>query len=279
MYKKTIIILLLSILGTIANAQKSIKGTVYEITENKTKAAIPLASVYWQGTTIGVAADIDGNFELIEPEQYPANLIVSFIGYQSDTITLKSYKKNISIKLSSAVGLEEFQVTERRSGTTINTIDPIKVETLGTKELAKAACCNISESFETNASVDVNFTDAASGTKKIQMLGLDGVYTQIQYENLPLIRGLSAAYGLTFVPGTQAESIQIKKGAGSVVNGYESITGQINLELQKPDKAEKLYLNVYGNAMARAEINLQAAQKLSGKMEYNDYVSCKQSNH
>jgi len=265
MYKKTIIILLFSFLGTIANAQKSIKGTVYEITENKTKQKIPLASVYWQGTTIGVAADVDGNFEIIEPTSYPSNLIVSFIGYQADTITLKSYKKTINARLNSAVGLEEFQITERRSGTTINTIDPIKVETLGTKELAKAACCNISESFETNASVDVNFTDAASGTKKIQMLGLDGIYTQIQYENLPLIRGLSAAYGLTFIPGTQAESIQIKKGAGSVVNGFESITGQINLELQKPDEAEKLYLNMYGNAMARGEVNIQAAQKLNPK--------------
>ncbi|MDG1475677.1 MAG: TonB-dependent receptor [Vicingaceae bacterium] len=265
MYKKTIIILLFSFLGTIVNAQKSIKGTVYEITENKTKEIIPLASVYWQGTTTGVAADIDGNFEIVEPSTYPANLVVSFIGYQSDTIRLNSYKKTINIKLKNAVGLEEFQITERRSGTTINTIDPLRIETLGTKELAKAACCNISESFETNASVDVNFTDAASGTKKIQMLGLDGIYTQIQYENLPLIRGLSAAYGLTFIPGTQAESIQIKKGAGSVVNGFESITGQINLELQKPDEAEKLYLNIYGNAMARGEVNLQAAQKLNPK--------------
>tara|TARA_B100000809_G_scaffold266844_1_gene332131 strand:- start:1288 stop:3495 length:2208 start_codon:yes stop_codon:yes gene_type:complete len=265
MYNKTIILLVFSFLVTVANAQKSIKGHVYEITENKTKEVIPLASIYWEGTTIGVAADLNGDFEIIEPAQYPSNLIVSFIGYQSDTITLNSYKKTINIKLKSAVGLEEFQITERQSGTFINLTDPLRIETLTTKELAKAACCNISESFETNASVDVNFTDAVSGTKKIQMLGLDGIYTQIQYENFPLIRGLSAAYGLTFIPGTQAESIQIKKGAGSVINGYESITGQINLELQKPDKAEKLYLNIYGNTRARAEINMQAAQKLNKK--------------
>ena len=265
MYNKTIIILVFSFFATLANAQKSIKGYVYEITENKKKTSVPLANVYWLGTTTGVVADINGNFEIIEPLKYPSNLVVSFIGYQSDTITLSAYKKSINIKLKSALGLAEFQITERQSGTFINTIDPLHIETLNTKELAKAACCNISESFETNASVDVNFTDAASGTKKIQMLGLDGIYTQIQYENLPLIRGLSSAYGLTFIPGTQAESIQIKKGAGSVINGYESITGQINIELQKPDKAEKLYLNIYGNTMARAEINLQAAQKINNK--------------
>lgn len=265
MYNKTIIILIFSLFISSVNAQKSIKGTVFEITEGKAKKGVPLASVYWQGTTIGVAADVNGNFEIIEPIKYPAQLIISFIGYQADTIMLNAYKKNINVKLKSAVGLDEFEITERQSGTTINTIDPLRVETLGTKELAKAACCNISESFETNASVDVNFTDAASGTKKIQMLGLDGIYTQIQYENLPLIRGLSSAYGLTFIPGTQAESIQIKKGAGSVVNGFESITGQINLELQKPDEAEKLYINIYGSTMARAEINLQAAQILNNK--------------
>jgi len=265
MQNKTIILLVFSILSIAVNAQKSIKGHIYEITENKNKESIPLASVYWEGTTIGVAADIDGNFEIIEPVQYPSNLVVSFIGYQSDTIIFNSYKKTINIRLKSAVGLKEFQISERQSGTFINTIDPLRIETLTTKELAKAACCNISESFETNASVDVNFTDAASGTKKIQMLGLDGIYTQIQYENFPLIRGLSSAYGLTFIPGTQAESIQIKKGAGSVINGYESITGQINLELQKPDKAERLTLNIYGNTMARAEINVQAAQKINTK--------------
>jgi len=264
--KNKIILLVVSfILVITANAQKSIKGYVYETHENNHKEEIPLASIYWQGTTTGTAADVNGNFEIIEPTAYPANLIVSFIGYQSDTITINSYRKSIKIELKSQVGLEEFQITEKQSSTFINTVDPLRIETLTTKELAKAACCNISESFETNASVDVNFTDAASGTKKIQMLGLDGIYTQIQYENLPLIRGLSSAYGLTFIPGTQAESIQIKKGAGSVINGYESITGQINIELQKPDKAEKLSLNLYGNIMSRAEINIQAAQKLNEK--------------
>jgi len=243
-------------------AQKTIKGIVYE---NEQKQRIPLANIYWINTTIGVVANHNGEFTIAEPKSYPSQLIVSFVGYQSDTIRISSYQKNINIKLKSMVGLDEFQVTERQSGTFINTIDPHFTETLSSKELVKAACCNISESFETNASVDVNFTDAVSGTKKIQMLGLDGIYTQIQYENLPLIRGLSTAYGLTFIPGTQVESIQIKKGAGSVVNGYESITGQINLELQKPDKANHLYLNMYANIMSRAEINVQAAQKLNEK--------------
>jgi outer membrane receptor for ferrienterochelin and colicin len=260
--KKILLTHLFFLLIISVNAQKSIKGIITD----SNKDAIPFATAAWEGTTIGTVADENGAFEITEPTSYPKKLIFQFIGYTPTTIKLSAYETKIKVVLKSQTShLNEFQVTEKQASTFINTIDPMSIETLTSKELVKAACCNISESFETNASVDVNFTDAVSGTKKIQMLGLDGIYTQIQYENIPLIRGLSSAYGLTFIPGTQASSIQIKKGAGSVINGYESITGQINIELQKPDKADQLYLNVYGNEMSRGEINLQAAQKINDK--------------
>ena len=108
-----------------------------------------------------------------------------------------------------------------------------------------------------------------SGAKKIQMLGLDGVYTQIQAENVPLIRGLSSNYGMGFVPGTWIESIQIIKGPGSVSNGYESMVGQINLEYFKPDQAEKLFVNVYGNVGGRAELNIQSGHVFNEKVGMN----------
>lgn len=256
---------------SLSNAQNIIKGFVYEKNETK-KQAIPSANVYWKKTTTGVTTNKDGEFEIVAPDSYPSYLIVSFIGYQSDTILLNSYQKKVTIELKNTVKLSEFKVQGKKASTFISTVDPLLVETISAKELTKAACCNISESFETNASVDVNFTDAATGSKKIQMLGLDGIYTQIQFENIPLIRGLSSAYGLTFIPGTWAQSIQVKKGAGSVLNGYESITGQINIEFLKPDEAEQLYLNVYGNAMGRAELNVHAAQQLNKKWSTMTFV-------
>lgn len=274
MKSKIIYFIILLCFPSLFYGQKTIKGFVYEINnENKKlKDAVPLANIYWQGTTNGVVADDKGNFEIQEPDSYPANIVISFVGYKTDSIEFTSYKKKIEVELKPNVELKEFEVAEKQSSTFINTIDPLHVETLTSKELTKAACCNISESFETNASVDVNFSDAVSGRKQIQMLGLDGIYTQIQFENLPLIRGLSSAYGLHYIPGTWAESIQIKKGAGSVVNGYESITGQINLELQKPDKAEKLFINGFGNMMGRTELNLHAAQKLNDKWSNMSFV-------
>ena len=142
------------------------------------------------------------------------------------------------------------------------------MQTLSTGELEKAACCNLSESFSTNATVDVNFTDAVSGAKKIKMLGLDGVYTQITQENMPLIRGISSAYGLSYVPGNWIESIQIIKGSGSVVNGFESFAGQINLEYYKPESAPKLFWNMYTNQDGKIENNLLLAKKY-GKWKSN----------
>ena len=164
------------------------------------------------------------------------------------------------------------QTLEKKIKKTIDLINPRHVETIGTDELRKAACCNLSESFETNASVDVNITDAVSGAKKIHMLGLDGVYTQMQWENIPLVRGLSTSYGLTFTPGTWIESIQITKGTGSVLNGYESMAGMINLELKKPHESERLYVNLYGNKFSRGEINVHGAQVINDKWSTMSFI-------
>ena len=114
--------------------------------------------------------------------------------------------------------------------------------------------------------MDVTITDAVSGAKKIQMMGLDGVYTQIQFENTPYLRGLESSFGLSSIPGTWIESIQITKGTGSVVNGYESMAGLINLEFKKPDKMEKIYFNMYSNNFGRAEINVDGSYSINKKI-------------
>jgi outer membrane receptor for ferrienterochelin and colicins len=131
------------------------------------------------------------------------------------------------------------------------------------RELLKAACCNLAESFETNPSIDVNFSDALTGTKQIKMLGLTSPYIMITEENIPSVRGASQAYGLSFTPGTWVESIQITKGAGSVVNGYESISGQINTEIIKPIKDIPFFLNAYGSTDSRFELNTHFNKKVN----------------
>ncbi len=216
----------------------------------------------WLNTNIGTTSDKNGKHTIKKTAQ-TSILIIYFIGYENDTALIDTTQTHADFYLSNAKTLKEIDVVYRTKSSEFSMIDPMKIETLGQKELAKAACCNLSESFETNPSVDVNFADAITGTKQIQMLGLSGQYALITKENMPYLRGLATMYGLSFIPGTWIQSIQLGKGAGSVINGYESFTGQINTELQKPEKSEKLFFNTYVNANGRNEYNLNLAKKLN----------------
>ncbi|MES2544916.1 MAG: TonB-dependent receptor [Bacteroidota bacterium] len=171
-------------------------------------------------------------------------LFTVFTTYSQDTI------KEIKVQDKGRAILKSYKGT---ANTTV----------VSSKELLKAACCNLAESFETNPSIDVNFSDALTGTKQIKMLGLTSPYLMITEENIPSVRGASQAYGLSFTPGTWVESIQITKGAGSVVNGFESISGQINTELLKPLKDIPFFLNAYGATDSRFELNTHFNKKIS----------------
>ncbi len=161
------------------------------------------------------------------------------------------------------VELKDVEINSRQ--TTRLEMSARDVEVINSGDLVKDACCNLSESFENSATVDVNFTDAVSGAKEIRMLGLDGVYTQIMIENIPSIRALGNTFGLNYIPGPLMSSIQVNKGAGSVVNGYESMTGQINVEIKKPQTADRFFANVYLNQDLRTELNLISATKINAK--------------
>jgi outer membrane receptor for ferrienterochelin and colicin len=159
--------------------------------------------------------------------------------------------------------LEEVKIESKKRGIVKSASKISNTSIVTSKELLKAACCNLAESFETNPAIDVNFSDALTGTKQIKMLGLTSPYILISEENIPSVRGASQAYGLSFTPGTWVESIQITKGAGSVVNGYESISGQINTELIKPLKDIPFFLNAYGATDSRFELNTHFNKKIS----------------
>ena len=253
-----------------------VKGMVIEQTDKGKILPVPGASVFWLGTTIGTNTDTNGVFQIRqEPRFY--KLVISFVGYQSDTVIVLD-EGEIKIILRTGNTLKEVTVTSGRSATYIDFLNPMATKSMSEKELFKAACCNLSESFETNPSVDVAFSDAVTGTKQIQMLGLAGIYTQITTENIPGLRGLASNYGLSFMPGPWLEGIQVTKGIGTVVNGYESIAGQINIELKKPNTAEKVFANLYINGMGRTEGNLNLAKKINTKLStslllHTDYLN------
>ncbi len=183
----------------------------------------------------------------------------------------------VDTSLYNSLQIEEVVVREEATGLSINTKSATLDLNISRTELKKAACCNLSESFETNPSIDVSFTDAVTGTKQIQLFGLAGKYAQIQVEMTPLVRGLLANSGLSFIPGTWVQSIQLTKGIGAVNNGPESMTGQINVEILKPedlvDAAEapdsegrgNVLLNGYANQGGRFEFNEAYGRRLNDR--------------
>ncbi len=259
------ILILLNMLMVFSLAAQTISGKVTEWNEaTKTETPVISVNIYWMNTTTGTTTDTDGNFQIGVPAVYPSNLIVSFIGYQNDTIRVMdaSFRK---ILLRKSIELKEVEVAAKQNSTIISTINAFNTEKVTEKELLKAACCNLSESFETNPTVNVAYKDAVTGAKEIQLLGLGGIYSQLLTENIPNMRGITGIYGLTFIPGPWMEGIQITKGSGSVLNGYESTTGQINVEFKKPDdkKVPRFYLNLFGEENGNTEINTFLKKKMA----------------
>ena len=252
-----------SVLNLSATNNNFIKGIVLEEDKKGNFKPLIAASVAWVHSNTGTVTNENGVFTIKRNER--SNLLgISYTGYQADTLKVGD-QSLVRIILASNKQLKDVTVTARQRSMYASNISPVKTIVFGEKELLKAACCNLSESFETNPSVDVSYSDAISGSKQIQLLGLSGIYTQLTVENMPGPRGIAIATGLSFIPGTWIESIQLTKGTGSVANGYESIAGQINIEEKKPEKSEKLYANIYVNEMGKTDLNLNISQKLNNK--------------
>lgn len=259
-----------------ATDEHTIKGVVLEEDNKGSFRPLAGASVVWLGTSAGTNTDENGVFNI---KLNGERLVVSYTGFKADTISVFPMK-DLKIILATGKQLNEVKVTASKAATYINSFDAFRTQTITPKELLKAACCNLSESFETNPSVDVSYNDAVTGSKQIQLLGLAGIYTQLTVENLPGPRGLATSLGLNSIPGTWIESIQLNKGTGSVANGYESIAGQINVELKKPLTSERLYANIYANDFGRTDINLNLTQKLNNQWSttlllHDDYFNNK----
>ncbi len=251
------------------------------VVDDNNGQTIPLAgaSLQWVGTSKGSVSNAHGEFMLPRNDGSQL-LVVSYAGFKTDTVSVGDMS-DVQITLRKKESLGAIIITARKKTSYIDNYNPLRVAIMTKKELLKAACCNLSESFETNPSVDVSYNDAATGSKQIQLLGLSGIYTQLTVENLPGPRGIATALGLNSIAGPWVESIQLIKGTGSVVNGYESIAGQINVELRKPLESEKLYLNGYINTMAKTDFNLNWSHKINSKwatglLLHDDFLYTKQ---
>lgn len=253
-------ILLTGLLLGSLTVQAQVSGTV------KDQAGEPIigANVFWKNIPGGVATREDGTFSISKPDR-GSHLIVSFVGYENDTIQVKDKNAVLDVVLREGMELSEVNIVSRKLSTLKLRNSVMNEEIITSDELCRAACCNLGESFVTNPSVDVSYSDAATGAKQIKLLGLSGTYVQMLTENIPNYRGAASPYGLGYVPGPWMHSIQVSKGISSVKNGYEALTGQINVEFKKPQlpEADWVSANLFASTTNRYEANADATVKLS----------------
>ena len=256
--KKLITSIILCFLAITSYAQ--VRGVVRDDQGN----ALVGANVVWMGTNHGTTTDANGSFSLNRVDE-TSSLVTSFVGFTNDTTYCKDVDF-VEIKLNGEITLDDVVVKATRPGV-MKAKGAQNIDVIGTTELCRAACCNLGESFSTNPSVDVEYSDAATGAKQIKLLGLSGSYVQMLTENVPAFRGAAAPFSLGYIPGTWMHSIQVSKGAATVKNGYESITGQINIEYLKPQLDEELDVNLFLDSHLKFETNVE------GNLHFNDALS------
>ena len=245
-----------------AAAHAQVRGTV----KDSQGEPIPGANVVWLNSTEGVTTQADGSFS-IHKKGKGHSLIISFIGFDSDTIQVKDKNAAVDVVLREGVLMNEVNIVSRKLTTLKLRNSVLNADVISSDELCRAACCNLGESFIANPSVDVSYSDAATGAKQIKLLGLSGTYVQMLTENIPNFRGTASPYGLGYVPGPWMNSIQVSKGISSVKNGYEALTGQINVEFKKPqaEDADWVSGNLFASTTNRYEANADASVKLSDR--------------
>ncbi|MDZ4712815.1 MAG: carboxypeptidase-like regulatory domain-containing protein [bacterium] len=219
------------------------------------------AVIKWINTKTGTVSDEKGEFELSSNNITDKRILVFNVGYLTDTVDV-SDKTNIEIILLPNATTSVIEVEDNRGSTYISD-DDAKTEVISSQELVKDACCDLSGCFGRNSSVEVAVTDIITDSKELKILGLEGAYTQILIDNMPMMNGLNVKYGVSSLPGTIIDKITISKGSNSVLQGYESISGIMNVLLKDYDNTDRFLVNGFVNSMLEKHLNMNYTSKLS----------------
>lgn len=219
------------------------------------------ATVSWSDGT-GTTVDVDGKFSLPFAEGQ-SRFKISFLGYVTREFFVDTLEFPLSIEMQEEqVALTQVQVVARDNGSAASVLKTQNIESISSKELRKAPCCSLAESFENSPVVDLTYGDPLTGRREIQMLGLRGNYSQLTLEKRPMLDGLASPFALDLIPGPWVQGIQISKGVGSLESGAQGMAGAINTELIKPTDGPGLFLNGFGGSQGRGELNVLANEQL-----------------
>ncbi len=255
-------LIIIALLIPVSVLAQSVKGVVSTTAENK-KEFLEDAVVKWINTTKGTITNKEGNFELSTSGITDKRLVVSYTGFKKDTIDAEG-KDFVEIELLPNSSTSTILVEDQKKSTSFGNYNA-KTEVISSQELVKEACCDLAGCFGRNSSVEVAVTDIITDSKELKILGLEGAYTQLLVDNMPLLTGLNVKYGISSIPGTSIDKITVSKGSNSVIQGYESISGIMNVILKDYNNSERLLVNGFVNGGLEKQFNLNFANKISGK--------------
>ncbi|MCC6865524.1 MAG: carboxypeptidase-like regulatory domain-containing protein [Ignavibacteria bacterium] len=254
------LIFILTIFSSISIAQENLTGYIYGESEGK-KTALEDAVVKWINTTKGTLTDPTGKFSLSLNGISDKRLVVSYTGYKTDTVDAAD-KQSVEVTLLPNTQTSTINVEDNKKSSYFGNFTA-KTEVISSQELVKESCCDLSGCFGRNSSVEVAVTDIITDAKELKILGLEGAYTQLLIDNMPLMSGLNVKYGISSIPGTQIDKITISKGSNSVIQGYESISGIMNVILKDYNNSDRLMVNGFINGAMEKQFNVNFGNKIS----------------
>lgn len=256
---------------TLPAAAQPLSGKVFGHSGDE-REILPGAVLRFAGSQNAELSNENGVFKLDRDPAADSRLIVSFTGYQTDTIDI-SGKSYLTIVLEKdATALSGVTVSQNRAGFLSSTAVG-QTAVITRHELSKSACCDLAGCFGAQAAVQAQTTNVVTNAQELRMLGLSGVYNQLLIDGLPLLQGAAYTYGVSAWPGVLIDNINISKGTTSVLQGYQGITGQINMVTSLPPDEPSLLLNAYVNSYGEQQYNVIGASPVGKSKKWRSLLS------
>ncbi len=266
MSKRLILFIIVGLLSLSVSAQEMVlKGQVTSGNE-----LVPFANIYLKETSLGTATDEEGNFSLELPFPGKYKLVITAIGYQGREINInfrENGQKTLSIDLlPSAEQLEETVITGTLKP--VNRLEsPVPVEVYTPTFLKKNPTPSIFEALQNVNGVRPQINCNVCNTGDIHINGLEGPYTLVLIDGMPIVSGLGTVYGLSGIPNSLIEQIEIVKGPASTLYGSEAVGGLINIITKNSLDAPEFFADAFVSGWGEYNFDLGAKIEMGKKTD------------